>query len=191
MANGYPIDDRGYTDTRGASDYTGLSPSYLAKARHFGDGPEFVKFGKAVRYSYAALDAHAARQARTRGRRSSPARSRARWREMTAPTSRGDPPKKQKRPGKEAQALLSFGGDTSQLASSGRKGNQRDGAGRGWVEIVPSAEPGRIWVHDWSEHYDSGAILAEFAETDRAAAVRFALAYSAETGRKVGAGVAP
>jgi predicted DNA-binding transcriptional regulator AlpA len=32
-----------------------LSPSWLAKARMRGDGPAYVKFGRSVRYSRAAL----------------------------------------------------------------------------------------------------------------------------------------
>lgn len=64
-ADAYPVDQRGYTDTKGAADYTGTSESYLNKTRHFGDGPEYVKFGRAVRYSYAALDMHADRQRRS------------------------------------------------------------------------------------------------------------------------------
>ncbi|MDH3666158.1 MAG: DNA-binding protein [Paracoccaceae bacterium] len=61
----YPVDDRGYTATPGAAGYTDTSESFLNKARHYGTGPEFVKFGKAVRYSFAALDAWAASQRRT------------------------------------------------------------------------------------------------------------------------------
>lgn len=61
----YPVDDRGYTNTPGAADYTGMSVPWLNKARHYGDGPAFVKFGKAVRYSFAALDAWAAQHVRT------------------------------------------------------------------------------------------------------------------------------
>ena len=61
----YPVDERGYTATPGAADYTDTSVSYLNNARHYGTGPDFVKFGKAVRYSYAALDAYAGKQRRT------------------------------------------------------------------------------------------------------------------------------
>jgi len=61
----YPVDERGYTATPGAAEYTGTSESYLNKARHYGDGPDYVKFGKAVRYSFAALDAWAAKNRRT------------------------------------------------------------------------------------------------------------------------------
>ncbi len=62
--NDYPVDERGYTDTPGAEKYGINSRSWLTKARHFGYGPEYVKFGKAVRYSYAALDAYANRNRR-------------------------------------------------------------------------------------------------------------------------------
>ncbi len=55
----YPIDHRGYTDTPGAASYCALSVNKLEKDRHFGVGAEFVRFGSAVRYSYAALDAEA------------------------------------------------------------------------------------------------------------------------------------
>ena len=65
MVSEYPADARGYTDTRGASVHTGLSPSWLNKARHFGYGPAYVKIGSAVRYSYAELDRFMAAQSRT------------------------------------------------------------------------------------------------------------------------------
>lgn len=55
----YPIDERGYTDTRGAAAYTGLSATKFNKDRHYGVGCPYVKFGGAVRYSFAALDAWA------------------------------------------------------------------------------------------------------------------------------------
>ena len=61
----YPVDDRGFTDNGGGGKYLDLSPSKMNKDRHFGTGPEFVKFGKAVRYSYAALDAWAAKHRQT------------------------------------------------------------------------------------------------------------------------------
>ena len=63
--NTYPIDERGYTDVKGASNYTGVSVSKLNKDRHFGVGAEYVLYGTAVRYSYAALDAQAAKNRRT------------------------------------------------------------------------------------------------------------------------------
>lgn len=61
----YPVDGRGYTNTPGAADYTGMSVPWLNKARHFGNGPAYIKIGAAVRYSFAALDAWAAKHART------------------------------------------------------------------------------------------------------------------------------
>ena len=61
----YPVDDRGYTDTRGAADYWKISVSKLNKDRHFGVGADYVVFGRAVRYSYAALDAEAAKNRRS------------------------------------------------------------------------------------------------------------------------------
>ena len=61
----YPVDERGFTDTSGAAAYRKQSKSKLNKDRHYGVGPEFVKLGKAVRYSYAALDADAAKNRRT------------------------------------------------------------------------------------------------------------------------------
>ena len=64
-ADSYPVDARGYTDTNGGAEYLGLSPSKLNKDRHYGVGAEYVVFGKAVRYSYAALDAEAAKNRRT------------------------------------------------------------------------------------------------------------------------------
>lgn len=44
-------------DTDGASALTGLSRSNLEKLRCSGGGPPFVKFGKAVRYRVADLNA--------------------------------------------------------------------------------------------------------------------------------------
>jgi hypothetical protein len=61
----YPVDERGYTDVKGAADYRDQSVSKLNKDRHYGVGAGFVKFGKSVRYSYAALDADAAQNRRT------------------------------------------------------------------------------------------------------------------------------
>ena len=61
----YPVDDRGYCDTPDAAAYKGVSESKMNKDRHYGVGAEFVKFGKSVRYSYAALDAEAAKNRRT------------------------------------------------------------------------------------------------------------------------------
>lgn len=65
----YPVDERGFTDTPGAAEYQKISISKLTKDRHFGVGAEYVVFGRAVRYSYAALDAEAARNRRTSSRR--------------------------------------------------------------------------------------------------------------------------
>ncbi len=45
-----------YRDTREAANKLGLSASQMNKMRHYGTGPEFVKFGRAVRYSDEALD---------------------------------------------------------------------------------------------------------------------------------------
>lgn len=42
--------------TKDAADYVGVSPQYLEKLRCVGGGPEFVKFGRAVRYEKTALD---------------------------------------------------------------------------------------------------------------------------------------
>jgi hypothetical protein len=61
----YPIDERGYTDTKGAAEYRDQSVSKLNKDRHFGVGAEFVRFGSSVRYSFAALDAEASTNRRT------------------------------------------------------------------------------------------------------------------------------
>lgn len=66
----YPVDNRGYTDTRGAADYFKISVSKMNKDRHFDIGAEYVVFGRAVRYSYAALDAEATKHRRaSTGRR--------------------------------------------------------------------------------------------------------------------------
>jgi hypothetical protein len=45
-----------YRDTRGASDHTAFSTSYLERLRVVGGGPPFIKVGKAVRYKLADLD---------------------------------------------------------------------------------------------------------------------------------------
>jgi predicted DNA-binding transcriptional regulator AlpA len=44
-------------DTDGAASLTGLSRSNLEKLRVAGSGPPFVKYGKAVRYRVADLNA--------------------------------------------------------------------------------------------------------------------------------------
>jgi predicted DNA-binding transcriptional regulator AlpA len=46
-----------YLNTKQAAHYVGLSESLLEKRRCTGDGPEFLKVGKAVRYEQTALDA--------------------------------------------------------------------------------------------------------------------------------------
>jgi excisionase family DNA binding protein len=43
-------------NTDEAAEYLGLSTSFLEKARLTGDGPKFVKIGRAVRYRISALD---------------------------------------------------------------------------------------------------------------------------------------
>ena len=62
----YPIDARGYTDVKGAANYCTLSVAKFNQDRHRGLGPEWVCFGRAVRYSYAALDLAANQHRRTR-----------------------------------------------------------------------------------------------------------------------------
>lgn len=51
-----PADDPVLTE-KGAADYTGWSVSSLAKSRLTGDGPTFLKFGRAVRYRRSDLEA--------------------------------------------------------------------------------------------------------------------------------------
>jgi excisionase family DNA binding protein len=46
-----------YLTTKEAAHYVRLSESSLEKKRVSGDGPEFLKVGKAVRYEQTALDA--------------------------------------------------------------------------------------------------------------------------------------
>lgn len=48
--------------TRDASEHVGLSESTLEKRRLTGDGPPFVKIGRAVRYRICDLDAWIAAQ---------------------------------------------------------------------------------------------------------------------------------
>lgn len=43
-------------DTKAAAKRLGVSTNWLEKLRVVGGGPEFCKFGKAVRYEDAALD---------------------------------------------------------------------------------------------------------------------------------------
>ena len=40
-----------------AAKYLGVTPNWLAKARHFGKGPRFTKLGRLVRYDRSDLDA--------------------------------------------------------------------------------------------------------------------------------------
>ena len=54
-----------YRDTREAAQRLGLSISNMNKMRHYGTGPEFVKFGRAVRYADVALERWAEAQRRT------------------------------------------------------------------------------------------------------------------------------
>ena len=54
-----------YYDTPEAANKMGLSVSQMNKMRHYGTGPEFVKFGRAVRYADEALDAYADARRRT------------------------------------------------------------------------------------------------------------------------------
>ena len=54
-----------YRTTPEAANKLGLSVSQMNKMRHFGTGPEFVKFGRAVRYADEALDAYAEARRRT------------------------------------------------------------------------------------------------------------------------------
>jgi hypothetical protein len=42
--------------TKAAAHYLSISAAYLEKLRVVGGGPEFLKFGKAVRYEQEALD---------------------------------------------------------------------------------------------------------------------------------------
>jgi len=46
------------------SNYLHISVSKLNKDRHFGVGADYCLYGRAVRYTYAALDAEAARNRR-------------------------------------------------------------------------------------------------------------------------------
>ena len=66
--------------------------------------------------------------------------------------------------------------------------NRDPHGGRGWVEIIPGDVAGTFWVHDWSEHHDSGALIAICASREEALPI--ALAWAGEHGCKLGAGVA-
>ena len=54
-----------YRDTPKAANKLGLSVSQMNKMRHYGTGPDYVKFGRAVRYADEALDAYADARRRT------------------------------------------------------------------------------------------------------------------------------
>ena len=54
-----------YCDTQKAANKLGLSVSQMNKMRHYGTGPEFVKFGRVVRYADKALESWAAKNRRT------------------------------------------------------------------------------------------------------------------------------
>lgn len=56
MGSGFSIAHDDLKSTVAAAQYVDLSPSTLAKLRCAGGGPEYVKFGRAVRYEQAALD---------------------------------------------------------------------------------------------------------------------------------------
>jgi len=55
----------GYLTPNQAAEYIGLSTSTLAKMRHRGDGPRYMKVGNRVRYAVADLDAFMANHAAT------------------------------------------------------------------------------------------------------------------------------
>jgi len=56
VGSGFSIAHDDLKSTVAAAQYVDLSPSTLAKLRCAGGGPEYVKFGRAVRYEQAALD---------------------------------------------------------------------------------------------------------------------------------------
>lgn len=49
-----------FLKTPDAAAYLSLSPSFLAKKRLTGDGPDFIKMGRSVVYSINALENYAA-----------------------------------------------------------------------------------------------------------------------------------
>jgi hypothetical protein len=53
-----------FCDVNGAAEILNVSESFLNKKRLTGDGPEYVKFGKAVRYPVAGLFEWAASRVR-------------------------------------------------------------------------------------------------------------------------------
>ncbi len=54
-----------FLNTPEAASKLGLSESQMNKMRHFGTGPDFNKFGSAVRYAEDALDRWAAQRSQT------------------------------------------------------------------------------------------------------------------------------
>jgi predicted DNA-binding transcriptional regulator AlpA len=48
---------REHVTTEEAAEYLGVSPSWQVQSRGRGDGPPYVKIGRAVRYAKTALDA--------------------------------------------------------------------------------------------------------------------------------------
>ena len=46
----------GLLDTKSAARYTSLSRQWFEQARHRGDGPPYIKIGRAVRYKRSDLD---------------------------------------------------------------------------------------------------------------------------------------
>lgn len=51
-----PNPECGYWNTQQAATYLGMSIQFLEIARHKGDGPEYIKLHRAVRYTKADLD---------------------------------------------------------------------------------------------------------------------------------------
>ncbi len=60
----HPAQFRQWLRTEDAAARLGLKPPTLEKLRVTGGGPQFAKFGRAVRYSLDALDAWAAERTR-------------------------------------------------------------------------------------------------------------------------------
>ena len=55
-----------YLDTRQAASHLNVSPQFLEKARHFGDGPQYHALTpRCIRYRRDDLDAWAAKNRRT------------------------------------------------------------------------------------------------------------------------------
>ena len=59
----FPPDDPLLTTSQAAEDLN-CSGSFLAKERMRGTGPEFIRIGRAIRYSRSALDAYKAANTR-------------------------------------------------------------------------------------------------------------------------------